>query len=207
MTSRDRFDQWSYFEERGLTDRFECSWVETPDHHAVVTSLRAEETLACDLNQARRWHHSYSQEDVVWVAEQSLGWVRIFTLSGSSMWWALDALPQPGGRAFYLSYDEQLGEVSEPVYVNGGEWEDIPADHWDRPRQEGADLVGSSDIAQESPNPAPWSSPTSGKSAAPNPPKSCAPDPGSSNPNTTDALGSALRVHHEKDGAIVHGVT
>lgn|GEM_PF-6827582 len=149
MTSRDRFDQWSYFEERGLTDRFECSWVETPDHHAVVTSLRAEETLACDLNQARRWHHSYSQEDVVWVAEQSLGWVRIFTLSGSSMWWALDALPQPGGRAFYLSYDEQLGEVSEPVYVNGGEWEDIPADHWDRPRQEGADLVGSSDIAQE----------------------------------------------------------
>ncbi|GAA4536815.1 hypothetical protein GCM10023096_87630 [Nonomuraea ferruginea] len=45
------------------------------------------------------------------------------------MWWALDALPQPGGRVFYLSYDAQLSEVSEPVYGNGGKWQNIPADH------------------------------------------------------------------------------
>ncbi|GGO78023.1 hypothetical protein [Nonomuraea cavernae] len=64
MTSRNKFDQWSYFEERGLTDRFAGSWVEAPDHRAVVAALRAEEeTLACDLNQARRWYSSYSDED------------------------------------------------------------------------------------------------------------------------------------------------
>ncbi|MDA0647277.1 hypothetical protein [Nonomuraea ferruginea] len=51
------------------------------------------------------------------------------SLSRSSMWWALDALPQPGGRVFYLSYDAQLSEVSEPVYGNGGKWQNIPADH------------------------------------------------------------------------------
>ncbi|MCA2185598.1 hypothetical protein [Nonomuraea cavernae] len=82
------------------------------------------------------------------MAEQSPGWVKMFALSGLSLWSVVDTLPQPGGRAFYLSCDG-LGEVSEPVFFNGDEWEDIPADHWDRPRQEGADLVGSSDHAQE----------------------------------------------------------
>lgn len=150
MASHGEFDQWSYFEERGLASKFTCSWVEAPDYRTVVTALRAEEeTLACDLNHARRWHNPYSQEDVVWVAEQSPGWVKIFTLSGSSMWWALDALPQQGGRAFYLSYDELLGEVSEPVYVNQGRWQDMTPDFFDRPMEEGAHLVGSSDIAQE----------------------------------------------------------
>jgi hypothetical protein len=151
MTGRGKLDQWSYFEERGLASTFACSWIEEPDHRAVVTRLRAEEeTLSCDLNQARRWHHPLSQEDVVWVAVQSPGWVKIFVLSGSSMWWALDSLPQPGGRAFYLSYDKEIGRVSDPVYVNGGKWEDIPEDYWDRPRQEKADLAGSSSgIARE----------------------------------------------------------
>ncbi|MGN9780361.1 hypothetical protein ACTMTF_02965 [Nonomuraea sp. ZG12] len=150
MTDRDRFDQWSYFEERDLAGAFVCSWVEAPDHRAVVTRLRAEEeTLACDLNQARRWHHPLSQEDVVWVADQSPGWVKLFALSGSCLWWALDSLPQPGGRAFYLSYDQAIGRVSDPVYVDEGRWLDMPPDVWDRPMKEGAHLVGSSGIAQE----------------------------------------------------------
>ncbi|GGK50038.1 hypothetical protein Ppa06_09570 [Planomonospora parontospora subsp. parontospora] len=147
MTSRKKFDQWSYFEGRGLEDGFECSWVEAPDYRALVTALRVEETLACDLNQAWRWYLPYSDEHVVWVAEQSPGWVKLFTVSGLFPWRALESLPQPGGRAYHLLCF--AGEVSEPVYVNGGEWEDIPEDHWDRPRQEGAGLVGSSDLAQE----------------------------------------------------------
>ncbi|MCG5216432.1 hypothetical protein [Streptosporangium sp. KLBMP 9127] len=149
MSSRTKLDQWSYFEERGLAGRFECSWVEAPDYRAVVTALRAEEeTLACDLNQARRWYRAYSDEDVVWVAEQNPGWVKMFTASGLFPWRALESITQSGGRAYHLSY--YAGEVSEPVYVNAGEWEDIPEDYWDRPRQEGAGLVGSSSgIAQE----------------------------------------------------------
>ncbi|MEU8036905.1 hypothetical protein [Streptosporangium sp. NPDC049078] len=148
MTSREKLDQWSYFEERGLADRFECAWVEAPDYRAAVTALRAEkETLACDLNQARRWYLPYSEENVVWVSEQSLNWIKMLTVSGSLPWRALESLPQPNGRAYHLTYND--GEFSEPVYVNGGEWEDIPADQWDRPRQEGAGLVGSSDIARE----------------------------------------------------------
>ncbi|MEV4571305.1 hypothetical protein AB0K12_46800 [Nonomuraea sp. NPDC049419] len=62
-------------------------------------------------------------------------------------WRALESLRRPGGRAYHLSY--YAGEISEPVYISGGEWEDIPAEHWDRPGQEGAGLVGSSSIAQE----------------------------------------------------------
>ncbi|MEU4832806.1 hypothetical protein [Streptosporangium sp. NPDC023615] len=108
----------------------------------MVTALRVEEeTLACDLNHAGRWHIPYAAEDIVWVAEQDPGWVRVFTLSGWSMWWpALYALPEPGGRVFSLSCDTTVGEV---------EWEELPVDHWERLRQEGADLVGSSDKAQE----------------------------------------------------------
>ncbi|MBG0815290.1 hypothetical protein [Planomonospora sp. ID82291] len=150
MTSRNKFDQWSYFEERGLEDRFECAWVEAPDYRAVVTALRAEEeTVACDLNQAQRWYRSYPKGDaqVMWVAEQGPGWVKMFTVSGLFPWRALESLPQPGCRAYHLLYF--AGEIDEPIYFNGGEWEDIPEDHWDRPRQEGAGLVGSSGIAQE----------------------------------------------------------
>ena len=149
MTNREKLDQWSYFEERELASAFVCSWVEASDHRAVVTALRAEEeTLACDLNQARRWHHPLSREDIVWVAEQSPGWVVLLAVSGLSPLRVLEPLTQPGGRAYHLSY--YVDEVSEPVYVNGGEWEDIPEDYWDRPRQEGAGLVGSSSgIAQE----------------------------------------------------------
>jgi hypothetical protein len=128
---------------------FTCSCIEEPDHRAVVTRLQAEgEVLSCDLNQARRWHHPLSQEDVIWVARQSPGWVRIFTLSGSSMWWALDSLPQPGGRAFYLSYDKEIGRMSDPVYVSEGSWQDIPEDYWGPSMEEGAHLVGSSRTAK-----------------------------------------------------------
>ncbi|MGA4994484.1 hypothetical protein [Nonomuraea bangladeshensis] len=149
MTSRNKLDQWSYLAERGLADTFGCSWVETPDHRAVVTELRAEEeTLACDLNQARRWYQPYADEIVVWVGEQSPGWVTILNMSGLLPWPALDALSRPGGRAYSLSY--YAGEVGEPACFNGSEWEeDISADHWDRPRQEGAGLIGSSDLARE----------------------------------------------------------
>ncbi|MGI5491094.1 hypothetical protein [Microtetraspora malaysiensis] len=48
MTDRDKFDQWSYFEERGLASNFVCSWVEAPDHRSVVTALRAEEEALYD---------------------------------------------------------------------------------------------------------------------------------------------------------------
>ncbi|MCA2175419.1 hypothetical protein LDL08_04400 [Nonomuraea glycinis] len=149
VTSRNKLDQWSYFEERGLAERFECSWIEAPDYRTVVTALRAEEeTLACDLNQARRWYLTYSEEDLLWVAEQSTGWVKMFAVSGLSPWRALESLPQPGGRSYHLSY--YAGEITEPIYFNGNEWEDtIPDDHWDRPRQEGADLVGSPVIGRE----------------------------------------------------------
>ncbi|WP_189238209.1 hypothetical protein [Planomonospora parontospora] len=84
------------------------------------------------------------------MAEQSPGWVKTFTVSGTFPWRALESLPQPGSRAYHLSCDEVLSEVSEPIYFNGDEWEDtIPDDHCDRPRQEGAGLVGSSGLAQE----------------------------------------------------------
>ncbi|UBU11445.1 hypothetical protein [Nonomuraea gerenzanensis] len=149
MSSRNQLDQWAYFEERGLAERFECSWIEAPDHRAVSAALRAEEeTLACDLDQARRWYRAHSGEDLVWVAEHSPGWVKAFTVSGWFPWRALDSLPQPRGRIYDLSYDG-LGAISEPVYYNGSEWADIPAEHWERPRQEGAGLVGSGGLAEE----------------------------------------------------------
>ncbi|TYB69356.1 hypothetical protein FXF51_09060 [Nonomuraea sp. PA05] len=148
MTNRNKLDQWSYFEERGLAGRFECSWAEAPDYRAVATALRVEEEmLACDLTQARRWFRDYSEENLVWVAGQSPGWVTMFTVSGLFPWRALDSLPQPGGRAYHLLY--YAGEISEQAYVNAGEWQDLPAEHWDRPRREGAGLIGSSDLAQE----------------------------------------------------------
>ncbi|WP_030451314.1 hypothetical protein [Herbidospora cretacea] len=150
MDQRSGFDQWSYFEERDLTLSFACSWVKAPDYRSVVAALRAGEGVACDLNEARRWFRPYAEEEVVWVAEQSPGWVKMFTLSGPSRWWSsLDKLPQAGGQGFWLSCDTQLGEINAPGYVNDGEWGDFPSEYLERPSQEGAGLVGSDEFAQE----------------------------------------------------------
>jgi hypothetical protein len=75
--------------------------------------------------------------------------VRIFQLSGWCTLSALSSLPEHGGRGFYLRYDKELAEVSEPQYVADGGWWDITPEFWDEAMDAGAHLVGSCDIAQE----------------------------------------------------------
>ncbi|TKK89270.1 hypothetical protein FDA94_10065 [Herbidospora galbida] len=142
MSGRNRFDQWACFEERGLTEMFECAWVEAPGYRSVADGLRAEETLACDLNQAKRWFQPFGEEHLVWVSDHRPGWVKLYALSGQSLY---RMLPMDG-LGFHFSCVNGEWE-DEQSYIHQGEWHEWPTEWFDFATDHGAGDIGSDELA------------------------------------------------------------